>query len=89
MIKTTKVEAIEIMPVEGGDAELIVRKRHTWDDPDDNDAPLHKYVSESLRKYTITLSINPETEAIEEVSSLTDISGEDQLVQDIAAVVWA
>ena len=84
--KTTAVETIEIR-VKDGDDEMTVHYMHTWDDPDDNDAPVHKVISKALHRYTRTTTTDEDgNETATTVA--TDLSGEDQLVQDIAAVIW-
>ena len=59
---------------------LLITEEMTMDDPDDNQLPVTTKNRRSIAKQTE----NAEGEMVN-----TDLSGEDQLVQDIAAVVWA
>lgn len=90
MTKTTEIEKIELRymrenihpeGVEILGPEIFVRKVTTWDDPDDDQLPMTKGVNEVYPRQ----KWNQETGAWED----NDISGADQIVQDIAAVVWA
>lgn len=49
------------------------------DDPDDDDLPLDKRGKRSLVRYTV---------AQDGTQTATDISGEEQWIQDICAAVW-
>ena len=87
MTKTTAVETIEIR-VREGDDQITVHYVHTWDDPDDSDAPVNKVMTKGLQRYTRTTSTDEDGNEVTTTTE-TDLSGEDQLVQDIAAVVWS
>jgi len=55
-----------------------------WDDPDDDELPISKSRRVILRKYTA-----PDPTDMDADPVLTDLSGYDQDVQDIAAIIWA
>jgi len=78
--KTRTLERMEIvwMPDMEGNNYAVIHARYedVWDDPNDNDLPISKPYQTSYRK------LQPD-------GTETDISGEDQIIQDIAAVVWA
>ena len=79
----TKTSSIlEIIVRYGGDhPEIIVHRVAKWDDPDDAELPIEKKMVEVYPKQ----NWNEETEAWDD----NDISGADQVIQDIAAAVWA
>ena len=87
--KTEKVTGYEIRMNDDEDATLSIQSLTTWDDPDDNDLPITKETSRSLRKTTTTATYNETTGERTESTSATDISGESQMIQDICALIWA
>ena len=87
--KTEKVTSYKIRMNDDEDATLSIQSLTTWDDPDDNDLPITKEASRSLRKTTTTATYNETTGARTESTSATDISGESQMIQDICALIWA
>lgn len=85
MTKTDTIERISIVLKDPADTSvIIVQGRTTWDDPDDDQLPIDRETVRSVEKYTLVHDENQQASTVE-----TDISGEPQLVQDIAAVVWA
>ena len=78
--KTTEVERIEIIG-----EQISVWSVDCFDDPDDDQLPVKSgRAVRYIEKRTMTTDENGEVVYVD-----TDISGEDQLIQDIAAVVWA
>lgn len=82
-IETTKtVRRVEVLPQSDPDQDgdlppvINVRIAISVDDPDDADLPVVTDQVKKLKKF-------------DENGDLTDVSGEDQLVQDIAAAIWA
>jgi hypothetical protein len=53
------------------------------DDPDDNDLPVTATRVKQLNRYLVTID-----EDGTETSTATDVTGEDQLVQDICGAIW-
>ena len=94
MTKTTTLTEINITPQmtwTNSEGEQIVQEaiihsvyRTEIDDPDDNELPLRKTFGNTLHRTTTTYDADGNA-----IVADTDLSGEDQLVQDIAAVVWA
>jgi len=94
MTKTTTLTEINITPETtwtNSEGEQIVQEavihsvyRTVVDDPDDNDLPLTHTFGNTLHRTTTTYDADGNATV-----SDTDLSGEDQLIQDIAAVVWA
>ena len=82
MQKTTKITAFNARKsrINGDDWILQVTYEDVWDDPDDDDLPLNRSRSVDYRKMVRDEDDN-------EVPA--DLSGEDQLIQDICAVLWA
>lgn len=78
--KTTTVQRIEVYP----EGRLMVVYTDVFDDPDDDQLP---HTSQRV------IHLEKETHSIDEdgvmTTTLTDVSGHDPLVQNIAAAVWA
>lgn len=88
--KTTSVQRVEVYPPVGSDATLnegnptmMVVYEDSMDDPDDSDLPVSATRVKSLQRFTITIA-DDGTDS----SAATDVTGEDQLVQDICAAIW-
>ena len=79
--KTQSVQRVEVYPAvdENDNARLMVFYVTTFDDTEDADLPVTSHHSKHLTRYY--LDDNQEEQA-------TDISGEDQLVQDICNALW-
>lgn len=83
MTKTTEMVQV-ICNLQEGNEFMHVILRDIWDDPDDDDLPISKNRVDEIYRY--------QTQQDEDgniTQTPTDLSGEDQLIQDIAAVVWA
>lgn len=76
------VQRVEVMP-NGDDPSLMVVYVHTFDDSTDDQLPITTEKTVWLNRYAVTVA-----EDGTETSSATDVTGEDQLVQDICAAVW-
>ena len=79
---TRTVQRVEVQP-EGDDPIVFVFYIHTFDDSTDDQLPIATEKTKWLNRYTVTVA-----EDGTETSAATDISGEDQLVQDICAAIW-
>lgn len=79
---TRTVERIEIYPNDP-DPSLMVVYHHLFDDTTDDDLPVPTTRTKMLTRYVTTTG-----EDGTETSTATDITGEDQLVQDVCAAVW-
>lgn len=66
-----------------GNPTLMVVYTHTFDDSSDAELPVTTDKVKHLMRYTITVA-DDGTES----SAATDVTGEDQLVQDICGGVW-
>lgn len=82
---TRAVQRCEVYPAmdEASDVSLMVVYQHTFDDTEDDSLPASSTVVKHLHRYILNVD-----EAGEETSTATDVTGEDQLVQDICAAVW-
>lgn len=80
MTKTNTLTEIRVQTYPSDPAVLLIEEQITIDDPDDDQLPL---ITRNRR------SIPKQTENSDGVMVNTDISGEEQIIQDIAAVVWA
>lgn len=85
IIKTRTVQKIEVTP-DGDGYMLTVIYNQKIDDPDDDDLPIERRLEKVIRKNTI---IPPTQEGEHAAVVPTDYSGEDALVQTIAAAIWA
>jgi len=83
--KTRAVQRIEVYPAAeaDGDPRLMVVYENTFDDSEDDTLPETTVSVKNLERNTVTIS-DDGTES----SAATDVTGEDQLVQDICAAVW-
>ena len=83
--KTRTVQRLEVYPAVGDQDEVVhVVYNHIFDDSSDDELPVTHTHAKVLKKTTTTLNDDGE-----DVVSNTDVSGEDQLVQDVCAAVWA
>ena len=91
--KTTTVQRCEVYPqsdadsadtLNSGNPTVMVVYEDAMDDPDDNDLPVVATRVKHLSRYTITVA-DDGTES----SAATDVTGEDQLVQDICGAIWS
>ena len=80
--KTRTIHRVEVYPG-GTDPYLSVTYLNTFDDSEDNTLPETTQSMKNIERYTITVA-DDGTES----SAATDVTGEDQLVQDICAAVW-
>lgn len=80
---TRAVQRIETYPSADSDPTLMVVYEHTFDDTSDAALPITSTVAKHLQRYTVTTD-----EDGNKTSTATDVTGEDQLVQDICAAVW-
>ena len=76
------VQRVEVTP-NGDDPSLMVVYVHTFDDSTDDQLPIATEKTNWLNRFTVTVA-----EDGTETSTATDVTGEDQLVQDICAAVW-
>lgn len=67
-----------------GNPTVMVVYQHTFDDSSDAELPVTTDKVKHLQRYTITVA-DDGTES----SAATDVTGEDQLVQDICGAIWA
>ena len=82
---TRAVQRAEVYPAGEGetDPRLMVVYEHTFDDSSDDALPVTSTVVKNLSRNTVTVA-----EDGTESSAATDVTGEDQLVQDICAAIW-
>lgn len=82
---TRSVQRVEVYPSADadGDANIMVIYEHTFDDSADDALPVTTSVSKHLSRYLVSY----DDEGVES-STATDVTGEDQLVQDICAAIW-
>ena len=76
------VQRVEVYPT-GDDPSLMVVYEHTFDDSADDQLPVTSTVVRHLTRYVTTVA-----EDGTETQTATDITGEDQLVQDICGGIW-
>ena len=90
---TRTVQRIETYPksdssaassTNAGNPTLMVVYQHTFDDSSDAELPVTTDKVKHLSRYTITVA-DDGTES----SAATDVTGEDQLVQDICGGIWS
>ena len=84
--KTTSVQRVEVYPqsdadaadtLNSGNATLMVVYEDSMDDPNDSDLPVVATRVKHLHRYSD-----------EDNATATDVTGEDQLVQDICGAIW-
>lgn len=82
---TRVVQRAEVYPAMEGetDPRVMVVYEHTFDDSSDDALPVTSTVVKNLSRNTVTVD-----EDGTESSAATDVTGEDQLVQDICAAIW-
>jgi hypothetical protein len=82
---TRTVQRCEVYPAmdEESKPSLMVVYQHTFDDTEDDTLPAQTTVTRHLQSYILTVD-----EAGETTSTATDVTGEDQLVQDICGAIW-
>ena len=79
---TRTVQRVEVSPA-GDDPSVMIVYNHTFDDSTDDALPVTSTVVKHLNRYVVTTD-----EDGNETSTATDVTGEDQLVQDICAAIW-
>ena len=67
-----------------GNPTIMVVYEHTFDDTSDAALPVTSTAVKNLHRYTITVA-DDGTES----SAATDVTAEDQLVQDICGALWS
>ena len=91
--KTTRLERVEVVPAADPDAAdtlntgnptLMCVYIDSMDDPDDDDLPQSFPRVKNLERYVVTINDDDTT-----TSTATDVTGEDQLVQDICGAIWS
>ena len=82
---TRAVQRIETYPAADADSDprVMVVYEHTFDDSTDDALPVTSTVVKHLERYIVTTD-----EDGTETSAATDVTGEDQLVQDICGAIW-
>ena len=81
---TRAVQRIETYPaLVGDDPTLMVVYEHTFDDTRDAALPVTSTVVKHLQRFVVTMDDDGN-----ESSKATDVSAEDQLVQNVCAAVW-
>ena len=85
LTKTDTLQRISVVMAEPADkSTIIVSSLLTWDDPDDDQLPIERENVKHILKY----STEYDEDQIPTINE-NDISGEPQIVQDIAALVWS
>ena len=79
--QTRELEKIEIIPQDPPVMHLF--EKITFDDTEDDDLPI---TSKKRRVLQVSHLDNPDDGSYEEINP--DVSGETQLIQDIAAILW-
>lgn len=84
---TRAVQRCEVYPATGlnTDPSVMVVYEHTFDDSDDDALPVTTQVIKHLQRYEPLLMDSEES--VEPTA--TDVSGEDQLVQDLCGAIWS
>ena len=83
--KNSKITRIEVQIMgEGVEPRVYVTYENTFDDPSDDQLPVVSLQNKLLTKTTMDTS-DPDNH----VEVDTDISGEDDMVQDVCNAVWA
>ena len=95
--KTRSVQRIEVYPktnseasadtTNEGNPSLFVLYENTFDDSEDDSLPAVSPTSKSIDRYVITTDTDSDGNPTETVTA-TDVTGEDQLVQDVCAAIW-
>ena len=82
MQKTTRLTKVIVKNYSPAELDLV--ETITWDDPDDDQLPISKDSTRSLVPIVDIETGSPTYGVI----TYPDVSGEDQMVQDIAGVLW-
>ena len=82
MQKTTRLTKVIVKNYTLAILDLV--ETITWDDPDDDQLPISKETTRSLVPYRDIETDSPTYGQ----NVYPDVSGEDQMVQDIAGVLW-
>jgi hypothetical protein len=82
---TRTVQRLEVYP--GEEPRIMVVYEHTFDDTEDAELPVVTTKVKHLEKFQPAAAPMEGEEAAE--PELTDVSGEDPLVQTVANAVWA
>ena len=91
--KTRKVSRLEVYPaadssaadtLNAGNPTVAVNYDIVFDDSTDNELPAATPQYKHFARYTITVADDGT-----ETSTATDVTGEDQLVQDICGAIWS
>jgi hypothetical protein len=79
--KTRSVQRVEVFPAvdENDNPRLMVVYLTSFDDPNDDELPVNSHHSKHLTRYYLDEN---------QAEQATDISGEDQLIQDICNALW-
>lgn len=80
---TRTCQRVEVTPADP-DPTVMVVYQHTFDDASDDALPVQTTVVKHLERNTST-----QDEDGTVTTAPTDVSGEDQMVQDICGAVWA
>jgi|SaaInlV_120m_DNA_3_1039746.scaffolds.fasta_scaffold95162_2 hypothetical protein len=83
---TRTVQRCEVYPAMNDESNpsLMVVYQHIFDDTEDDSLPASSTVVKHLHRYILNVDA-----AGEETSTATDVTGEDQLVQDICGALWS
>ena len=91
--KTRSVSRLEVYPAADSSAEntlnagnpsVMIVYLHTFDDTSDDELPANTTQVKHINRYLLTFA-----EDGTETSTATDVTGEDQLVQDICGAIWS
>ncbi|MGB2376147.1 MAG: hypothetical protein ACPH55_00515 [Luminiphilus sp.] len=82
MTQTKTIQRININKI-GNEYFLAVTERITVDDPDDDQLPIHRDNERRISRNVATIDSDGN-----ETINPRDLSGEDQVIQDVAAAIW-
>ena len=91
--KTRTLQRLEVYPVadttaadteNSGNPTIMVNYNHVFDDSTDSELPAATNQVKHLHRYVVTHNDDGTT-----TSTATDVTGELQLVQDVAAALWS
>ena len=82
---TRTVQRVEVYPATeaDGDPTLMVVYENTFDDSEDDTLPVTSTSVKNLVRNVVTVD-----EDGNETTTATDVTGEDQMVQDVCGAVW-
>lgn len=82
---TRSVQRVEVYPAadSDSDATMMVVYEHTFDDSDDDSLPVTTMATKHLVRNVVTID-----EDGNQTTTATDVTGEDQMVQDLCGAVW-